>query len=71
MLLSDAINRFRCYLEAEDRSPHTVNSYTSDLKLLAAWLPDDPDVADLRLDRLAAFMGSDRVRLKADGRTFA
>jgi len=68
MKLSEAITRFESYLQAEDRSPHTINSYIGDLRLLAAWLDDDPGIGDIKPDCLVAFVASDRVRLKADGR---
>lgn len=44
-LATDAVDRFASYLEASERSPHTVRCYRSDLGTFGRWfekIHDEP-----------------------------
>jgi len=66
MQLFEAIEQFATYLQANDRSPHTVSAYRRDLANLAATLPHVA-ADELHPDQLHAFVVSDACRLQSNG----
>ena len=66
MKLSDAIDRFAVHLQANGRSPRTIDGYRRDLLLLISFA-GDVGVEVLTPDLLAGFVVSDRVRLGRGG----
>ncbi len=67
MRMTDAINRFSIFLEANGRSPRTIDGYRRDLELLIAFT-GNVDLADFTSDRVHAFLISGPVRLRKDGK---
>jgi len=66
MLLSQAIEQFTTYLQANRRSPHTISCYRRDLAGLERFA-GDVDISALTADLLHGFVVSDAVQLKPDG----
>ena len=66
MTLTDGIERFAVQLEADGRSPHTRRTYRRHLDAFARWAGHDTAVVDITPDRLARFLTSDDVRMRAD-----
>jgi len=66
MLLSQAIEQFTTYLQANRRSPHTISCYRRDLAGLERFA-GDVDIGALTPDLLHEFVVSDAVQLKPDG----
>ena len=66
MTLTDGIERFCVQLEADGRSPHTRRTYRRHLDAFARWAGGDTALADITPDRLARFLTSDAVRMRAD-----
>ena len=68
MRIQEALARYECQLEADGRSEHTINQARRHVRLLDDWLGDGVQVEDVGHERLAEFLTSDCVRLRADGR---
>ena len=66
MRLSQAIEQFTTYLEANRRSSGTIDCYRRDLDALRRFA-DDPAVVDITPDLVHRFVVSDAVQLKLDG----
>jgi integrase/recombinase XerC len=66
MRLSQAIEQFTTYLQANRRSPHTISCYRRDLDGLVRFA-GDVDIDALTPDLLHGFVVSDAVQLKPDG----
>ena len=66
MLLSQTIEQFTTYLQANRRSPHTISCYRRDLAGLERFA-GDVDIGALTPDLLHGFVVSDAVQLKPDG----
>lgn len=60
MRVTDALDRYITQLEADGRSPHTVNQARRHLRLFAETM-GDPLVRDLRPEDLAKFLSADSV----------
>ena len=67
MRMTNAINRFFIFLEANGRSPRTIDGYRRDLDMLIAGT-GNVDLADFTSDRVHAFLISEPVRLRKDGK---
>ena len=66
MRISNAIEQFTTYLQANRRSPHTISCYRRDLAGLERFA-GDVDIGALTPDLLHEFVVSDLVQLKTDG----
>jgi site-specific recombinase XerD len=55
-LVGPTINAWRYYLEDQGVSPHTVKAFSSDLRLLASYLPPDKTVGDVSTSDLNQFL---------------
>jgi len=66
MRISNAIEQFSTYLQANRRSPHTISCYRRDLAGLVQFA-GDVDIDALTPDLLYAFVVSEAVQLKPDG----
>ena len=70
MQISDALERFLLQLQADGRSPHTVDQYARHVRLLAAWLAQqghEGGVAQIAPEDLARFLVAPTVRCTASG----
>ena len=67
MLMSDAFNRFFIFLEANGRSPRTIDGYRRDLNLLLAFT-GNMDMTNLTPDRIHGFLVSPPTRQRRDGK---
>jgi len=67
MRLSEAVAAFAVHLQANGKSPRTIDGYRRDLALLVSFT-GDADVEMLTPDLLARFVVSDPVRLGREGR---
>jgi integrase/recombinase XerC len=67
MRVSQAVAAFAVHLQANGKSPRTIDGYRRDLALLISFT-DDAGVESLTPDLLARFVVSDPVRLSRDGR---
>ena len=70
MRMTDARNSFLIFLEANGRSPRTIDGYRRDLDMLLAFT-GNVDLVDFTSDRVHAFLISEPVRLRKDGKTRA
>lgn len=66
MRLAEAIEAFATYLQANDRSPHTVSAYRRDLRGLLDHLVDPP-LDQLTPDLIHGFVASDHCRTQPNG----
>jgi len=66
MRLTQAIEEFAVYLEANHRSPATIDCYCRDLRGLVRCV-GDVATKELTPSRVHAFVASDKVQLRADG----
>ena len=66
MRLEEAVAAFAVHLQANGKSPRTIDGYRRDLLLLVAFA-GDAEIATLTPDLLARFVISDPVRLCRDG----
>jgi integrase/recombinase XerD len=55
-LLGPTINAWRFFLEDQGVSPHTVKAFSSDMHLLASYLPPDRTVGDISTSDLNLFL---------------
>lgn len=55
-LLTPTINAWRFYLDDQAMSPHTIKAFTSDLQLLAGYLPPDRQLGEVTTNELNAFL---------------
>ena len=67
MRMTDARNSFLIFLEANGRSPRTIDGYRRDLDMLIAFM-NNVDLVDFTSDRVHAFLVSEPVRLRQDGK---
>lgn len=65
MRISNAIEQFSTYLQANRRSPHTISCYRRDLAGLERFA-GDVDISALTPDLVHRFVASDAVQLKLD-----
>ncbi len=70
MRISEASQRFLIFLDANGRSPRTIDGYRRDLDMMLAHT-GDIDLVELTPDRLHAFLISDPVRRRLDGKARA
>lgn len=71
MQIEEALGRYRLQLAADGRSDHTARQVTRHVRLFADWVAGargGREVEELRHEDVAAFLASDRGRLRADGR---
>ncbi len=72
MKLEGALARYVTQLQADGRSPHTINQYRRHIGLLAAWIRERGHCRVIeRIDHelLAQFLSSAAARERSDGRT--
>lgn len=55
-LLTPTINAWRFYLDDQAMSPHTIKAFSSDLQLLAGYLPPDRQLGEVTTNDLNAFL---------------
>jgi site-specific recombinase XerC len=70
--LEDALARYIVQIEADGRSPHTVEQYRRHILRLARWLREErrpSDVEEIDHETLAEFLVSPAARERSDGRT--
>jgi len=70
MRLDEALARYRTQLDADGRSPHTIDQVVRHVRALGRWLDatDHDDRVDaLTHEDVAAFLTSDAARCRADG----
>lgn len=66
MRIEEALEDFVLQLQADGRSPHTVNQYRRHVALLASWV-GDREVEEIDHPDIARFLTSEVVRCRVDG----
>jgi site-specific recombinase XerD len=68
MHIEDALAQFTLQLEADGRSPHTVQQYQRHARLFGSWLAPEDDLRRVDHGTIARFLASPCARARADGR---
>ena len=68
MKIHDALTGFALQMQADGRSPHTIEQYRRHVGLLASWLAPQDDLACVDHQVIARFLASPAAILCADGR---